>query len=193
VRIGEHEGTIVDISLFTTRLRTGRGAEITLPNALIVGSATRNYSRTVTGAGFMVDTSVTIGYDTPWRQVEAMLIEAAARTPGILTTAKPAGLPDRALRLTIRNTAWWPRPCLPEPYPRAEVVSRLHANIQDVFNEHGVQIMSPHYMSRPGQRQDRAAGKGGTHHPARQARGLIPVEYHPRLVRTPKPSSGASP
>ena len=51
VRIGEHEGTIVNISLFTTRLRTGRGAEITLPNALIVGSATRNYSRTVTGEG----------------------------------------------------------------------------------------------------------------------------------------------
>ena len=148
VRIGEHEGTIVDISLFTTRLRTGRGAEITLPNALIVGSATRNYSRTVTGEGFMVDTSVTIGYDTPWRQVEAMLIEAAGRTPGILTTPSP-----RVFQTALSD--YYPEYCLVAQalpagaYPRAEVVSRLHANIQDVFNEHGVQIMSPHYMSDP--------------------------------------------
>jgi predicted HAD superfamily Cof-like phosphohydrolase len=35
------------------------------------------------------------------------------------------------------------------PRPRAEVMSMLHANIQDVFNEHGVQIMSPHYMGDP--------------------------------------------
>ena len=148
VRIGEHEGTIVNISLFTTRLRTGRGAEITLPNALIVGSATRNYSRTVSGEGFMVDTSVTIGYDTPWRQVEAMLIAAAGRTPGILTTPPP-----RVFQTALSD--YYPEYCLVAQalpagaYPRAEVVSRLHANIQDVFNEHGVQIMSPHYMSDP--------------------------------------------
>ncbi len=148
VRIGEHEGTIVNISLFTTRLRTGRGAEITLPNALIVGSATRNYSRTVSGEGFMVDTSVTIGYDTPWRQVEAMLIAAAGRTPGILTTPPP-----RVFQTALSD--YYPEYCLVAQalptgaYPRAEVVSRLHANIQDVFNEHGVQIMSPHYMGDP--------------------------------------------
>jgi len=148
VRIGEHEGTIVGINLFTTRLRTGRGAEITLPNALIVGSATRNYSRTVSGEGFMVDTSVTIGYDTPWRQVEAMLIEAAGRTPGILATPTP-----RVYQTALSD--FYPEYCLVAQalpagaLPRAEVVSRLHANIQDVFNEHGVQIMSPHYMADP--------------------------------------------
>lgn len=148
VRIGEHEGTIVAISLFTTRLRTGRGAEITLPNAMIVGNATRNYSRTVSGEGFMVDTTVTIGYDTPWRQVEAMLIDAAARTPGILASPTP-----RVYQTALSD--YYPEYCLVAqalpagPLPRAEVISRLHANIQDVFNEHGVQIMSPHYMADP--------------------------------------------
>lgn len=148
VRIGEHEGTIVTISLFTTRLRTGRGAEITLPNAMIVGNATRNYSRTVSGEGFMVDTTVTIGYDTPWRQVEAMLIDAAARTPGILASPTP-----RVYQTALSD--YYPEYCLVAqalpagPLPRAEVISRLHANIQDVFNEHGVQIMSPHYMADP--------------------------------------------
>lgn len=148
VKIGEHEGTIVGINLFTTRLRTGRGAEITLPNAMIVGSATRNYSRTVNGEGFMLDTSVTIGYDTPWRQVEAMLKEAARRTPGIL--AEPA---PRVFQTALSD--FYPEYCLVAQAtplgaaPRAEVLSRLHASIQDVFNEYGVQIMSPHYIDDP--------------------------------------------
>lgn len=148
VKIGEHEGTIVGINLFTTRLRTGRGAEITLPNAMIVSSATRNYSRTVNGEGFMLDTSVTIGYDTPWRQVEAMLQEAARRTPGIL--AEPA---PRVFQTALSD--FYPEYCLVAQAtplgaaPRAEVLSRLHASIQDVFNEYGVQIMSPHYIDDP--------------------------------------------
>lgn len=148
VRIGDHEGTVVAISLFNTRLRTGRGAEITLPNALIVGSATRNYSRTQGGRGFMLDTTVTIGYDTPWRQVEAMLTEAARRTPGISTDPAP-----RIFQTALSD--FYPEYCLvvhATPVgaePRAQLLSRLHANIQDVFNEYGVQIMSPHYIADP--------------------------------------------
>ncbi len=150
VRIGEHEGTIVDIGMFNTRLRTGRGAEITLPNAMIVGSSTANYSRTVKDKGYVLDTTVTIGYDTPWRQVEAMLIEAASRTPGVLAEPRPA----------VFQTAlsdFYPEYCLvcqavpSAPRPRAQVLSELHANIQDVFNEYGVQIMSPHYRGDPEQ------------------------------------------
>lgn len=148
VRIGDHEGTIVSINLFTTRLRTGRGAEITLPNALIVGSATRNYSRTASGRGFMIDTTVTIGYDTPWRQVEAMLVEAALRTSGILPDPAP-----RVFQTALSD--FYPEYCLVAQAtpaganPRADILSRLHANIQDVFNEYGVQIMSPHYIDDP--------------------------------------------
>ncbi len=148
VRIGDHEGTIVSMNLFTTRLRTGRGAEITLPNALIVGSATRNYSRTSSGRGFMIDTTVTIGYDTPWRQVEAMLVEAALRTSGVLPDPAP-----RVFQTALSD--FYPEYCLVAQAtpaganPRADILSRLHANIQDVFNEYGVQIMSPHYIDDP--------------------------------------------
>ncbi len=148
VRIGDHEGTVVAINLFNTRLRTGRGAEITLPNALIVGNATRNYSRSLGGRGFVLDTTVTIGYDTPWRQVEAMLAEAARRTPGV--SADPA---PRVFQTALSD--FYPEYCLvvhATPVgaePRAQLLSRLHANIQDVFNEYGVQIMSPHYFDDP--------------------------------------------
>jgi small-conductance mechanosensitive channel len=148
VRVSDHEGTVIRVGMFTTTIRTGLGEELTLPNSMITGTVTKNYSRTVKGSGFIVDTLVTIGYDTPWRQVEAMLIEAARRTKGILD--KPA---PRVFQTALSD--YYPeyrlvaQAVLDEPRPRAEVMSILHANIQDVFNEYGVQIMSPHYMMDP--------------------------------------------
>ncbi len=148
VRINEHEGTVTEMGAFITRVRTGLGEELTFPNSLVLGSVSKNYSRTVQGRGFVVDTTVTIGYDTPWRQVEALLVEAARRTPGVL--AKPA---PRVFHTALSD--FYPEyrlvcQAIPsEPQPRAEVLSALHANIQDVFNECGVQIMSPHYLNDP--------------------------------------------
>ena len=46
VRIGEHEGTVIALGMFTTRIQTGAGETLTLPNTLITGSVTKNYSRT---------------------------------------------------------------------------------------------------------------------------------------------------
>jgi len=150
VRVGDNEGTVTEVGMFNTTIRTGLGEVLTLPNSMITGSVTRNYSRAVQGAGYIVDTVVTIGYDTPWRQVEAMLIEAAGRTDGILEKPRPrvfqTGLSDfyPEYRLVAQAVP-------SEPRPRAELLSLLHANIQDVFNEYGVQIMSPHYLGDPAQ------------------------------------------
>lgn len=147
VQISGHQGTVMELGLFTTRIRTGLGEELTLPNALILSNVSRNYSRTV-GDGFILETGVTIGYDTPWRQVHAMLIEAARRTPGVQSDPAPRVFqtalsdyyPEYRLACQVLRTG---------PTQRAEVLSALHGNIQDVFNEYGVQIMSPHYMGDP--------------------------------------------
>jgi len=148
VRIGEHEGTVVELGAFTTRIRTGLGEELTLSNSIVAGTVTRNYSRTVKGVGFVVDANLTIGYDTPWRQVEAMLVEAARRTPGILAEPKPVVF-QTALSDYYPEYRLVAQAVPSEPRPRARVMSDLHANIQDVFNEYGVQIMSPHYLADP--------------------------------------------
>ncbi|GHS81966.1 mechanosensitive ion channel protein MscS [Pseudomonas sp. PAGU 2196] len=150
VRVGDNEGTVTEVGMFNTTIRTGLGEVLTLPNSMITGAVTRNYSRAVQGQGYIVDTVVTIGYDTPWRQVEAMLVAAAERTEGILEKPRPqvfqTGLSDfyPEYRLVAQAVPSAPR-------PRAELLSLLHANIQDVFNEHGVQIMSPHYLGDPQQ------------------------------------------
>jgi small-conductance mechanosensitive channel len=91
---------------------------------------------------------VTIGYDAPWRQVQAMLIDAARRTPGVLADPKPhvfqTALSDFYVEYRLVCQAV-PK----EAHARAEVLSLLNANVLDVFNEHGVQIMSPHYLGDP--------------------------------------------
>jgi small-conductance mechanosensitive channel len=148
VRIGDNEGTVVEMGMFTTRIRTGLGEELTLPNSLALSAVSKNYSRTVKGVGFVLDTTVTIGYDAPWRQVHAMLIEAAHRTSGVLSDPTPrvfqTALSDFYVEYRLVCQA------VPsEPSPRAQVLSALHANVQDVFNEYGVQIMSPHYLGDP--------------------------------------------
>lgn len=148
IHVNGHEGTITDLGMFTTRIRNGMGLEITLPNALVLSNVTKNYSRAVEGRGFVIDIKVTIGYDTPWRQVEAMLIEAARRTPHLLSSPAP-----KVFQTALSD--FYPEYLLichavpSEPMPRAEVMSALHANIQDVFNEYNVQIMSPHYLGDP--------------------------------------------
>ncbi len=148
VRLADHEGTVTEMGIFTTRIRTGLGEELTISNASILGATTKNYSRTVPGEGFVLDTTVTIGYDTPWRQVHAMLIEAATRTEGISQDTAPqvfqTALNDwyPVYRLVCHATPTAPR-------PRAMLLSALHASIQDVFNTYGVQIMSPQYFEDP--------------------------------------------
>ena len=148
VRVGEVEGTVTEVGTFSTRVRTGMGEELTIPNTLIVGSVTRNYSRSVPGSGYIVDTVLTIGYDAPWRQVQAMMIEAARRTDGI-GPAPPPKVFQTALSDYYAEYRIVAHAVATQPRPRAEVLNQLHANLQDVFNENGVQIMSPHYMSDP--------------------------------------------
>jgi small-conductance mechanosensitive channel len=150
VRIGDHEGTVSELGMFTTRIRTGMGEELTLPNSLVVGTVTKNYSRVSNGRGFVLDTTVTIGYDAPWRQIHALLMEAAKRTDGIVQDPPPrvfqTALSDFYVEYRLAGLA------IPsDPRPRAQVLNVLHQNIQDVFNEHGVQIMSPHYLGDPPQ------------------------------------------
>jgi len=148
VRVGDHEGTVTELGMFATRIRTGLGEELTLANATVLNATTKNYSRAVKGAGFVLDTTVTIGYDTPWRQVHAMLTDAAQRTEGVLTDPPP-----QVFQTALSD--WYPQyrlvcQAIPsEPRPRALILSALHANIQDVFNAYGVQIMSPQYFEDP--------------------------------------------
>ena len=148
VQVQGHEGMVTHIGLFVTRLRTGTGEEIALPNHLVVNNVTRNFSRTSDAGGSILHAGVTIGYDAPWRQVHAMLLEAARQVPGLSREPAPfviqSGLSDFyvAYRLVVHVDA-------AAVERRPQVQGELNAAIQDVFNRYGVQIMSPHYVTDP--------------------------------------------
>jgi small-conductance mechanosensitive channel len=146
IRVGETEGTVTMVGLLSSKVRTIKGEEVILPNAVAIGGTIVNYSRYASRGELLLYSSVTIGYDTPWRQVEALLRSAAERTPGLAKTPPSfvlqRGLSDFYIEYQI-NAA------LEQPETRDAVLSALHANIQDAFNEVGVQIMSPHYLGDP--------------------------------------------
>jgi len=150
VRIQEYEGTVTEIGLFETRLRTGLGEEISLPNAYVLGNVIRNFSRVQDGSCSVIDTQITIGYDTPWRQVHALLHEASASIPEVLDEP-PIQIVQSALSDFYVEYKLVVYVDTRVPATRARITSDLNAAILDSFNRYGVQIMSPHYQHDPTQ------------------------------------------
>lgn len=146
VKVGDVEGTVTHVGALSMKLKTPRREEVTIPNSLVVSDTTTNYSRFAETEGVFVPTSVTIGYDVPWRQVHALLSLAAERTAGVRSRPAPAvrqtALQDFYVQYTLLV-------CLEQADQRGPTLDALHANIQDAFNEHGVQIMSPNYEADP--------------------------------------------
>lgn len=148
IRIADHEGVVSEVGMLATKILTRENYEVTVPNAVVVSGRIVNLSATLKGEGVNMTTSVTIGYDTPWRQVEAMLELAASRTAGINHDIAPL---VRQLALQDWYVAYELQVRLRPGESLAGVRSLLHGHIQDVFSEFGVQIMSPNFISQPEQ------------------------------------------
>ena len=142
VQVGESIGDVTERSLLVTRLRTIKNVEVTIPNGAVLASSVLNFTRLAAGPGLLLHTTVTIGYDAPWRVVHDLLTSAARRTEHILSSPAPfvlqTALDDFYVSYEI-NAATSRADLMAATY------SALHANIQDAFNEAGVEIMSPHY------------------------------------------------
>jgi small-conductance mechanosensitive channel len=146
VRIGDIEGTVTHLGVLSTKVKTLLREEVTLPNAVVVAQTTTDYSRNGDVEGIFTSTSVTIGYDAPWRQVHALLLLAAERTPGLRKEPKPLVFQTALEDFYVKYTLWV---SLERQQSRLSTLHALHAHIQDLFNEYGVQIMSPNYVIDP--------------------------------------------
>jgi len=148
VKIDTYEGSILEIGVLSTKVKTLHNEEVTIPNAVLLSATTTNFSRYARkgGENALVSTTVTIGYDTPWRQVHAMLEMAAERTKMIQATPPPRILQKALSDFYVEYTLII---AIEHAEERYIVLSQLHANIQDVFNEYGVQIMSPNFKAQP--------------------------------------------
>jgi small-conductance mechanosensitive channel len=148
IRLGEVSGDVVEMDLMMTRVRTPKNELVAIPNSSILNGQLINYSTRAQQEGLILHTSVTIGYDTPWRQVNQMLLEAARKTTDLLQEPPAFVLQTRLddFYVAYQLNAYTRRPNTME-----RVYSELHQNILDEFNRAGVQIMSPHYEADPEQ------------------------------------------
>lgn len=144
IKLNDTVGDIIEKTPLVTRIRTAKNEIVTMPNSFIMSSQSINYTRSAHEFGLILHAEVTIGYDVPWRLVHRMLIEAALKTPGILHEPEPfvleTGLND-----------WYPVYQI-NAYTRdaqrmGPIYSDLFQNIQDRFNQEGVEIMSPTYIA----------------------------------------------
>jgi len=148
VQIGDQIGEVLETRLLVTRLRTPKNEEVIIPNSEILTQHVVNFSTLARTEGLILHTRVGIGYETPWRQVEAMLLAAAERTPGLRNEPPPFVL-QRELgdfAITYELNVYTDRPSA-----MLATYTELHRNILDLFNEYGVQIMTPAYEGDPEQ------------------------------------------
>jgi small-conductance mechanosensitive channel len=146
IQINEHTGYVEEQKLFVTRLRSLKNEEIVIPNSVLLNSNIINYSIRARELGLILHTTVGIGYETPWRQVDAMLKEAADRTEGLLREPPPyvlkLSLGDFAINYELNVFC-------DDPEKINYYYTKLHEHILDVFNENNVQIMTPAYEGDP--------------------------------------------
>ncbi len=146
IRVGDVSGAVSDIGLVVTRIRTPKNEDVVVPNSQILNNHVVNYSTLSKKEGLILHTTACVGYDKSWRQVEAMFLIAAERTPGLLKYPKPfvllKELGDFAVTYELNVYC-------DVPQKMFRLYTELHKNILDLFNEHSIQIMTPAYEGDP--------------------------------------------
>lgn len=144
IKIGDQTGDVIERSIFVTRIRTIKNEEIFIPNSTVMASPIVNYTQGRLAGGLILYTVITIGYDAPWRQIHQLMAHAATRTDGILKEPPPFVLQTA---LNDYNVSYQINAYTDRPQEMERIYSDLHQNLQDTFNEAGVEIMSPSYHS----------------------------------------------
>ena len=144
IKLNDTTGNVVEKTPLVTRIRTPKNEVVTIPNSFVMSSHTVNFSQSAREYGLILHSEVSIGYDVPWRTVNRLLIEAALNTPGVVDDPRP-------FVLSTSLSDWYPvyqvNAYIKDADRLSQIYSDLHQNIQDRFNEEGVEIMSPHYMA----------------------------------------------
>jgi small-conductance mechanosensitive channel len=141
VKIADAVGEVVEKTIFVTRVRTPKNVEIAIPNSMVMTHHIINYSARARSTGVTLHTSITIGYDVPWRRVHELLVAAGKETEGIEADPEPFVLQTS---LDDYYVAYELNAVTKQPDRMDALYSELHEHIQDKFHEAGVEIASPH-------------------------------------------------
>ena len=143
-------GMVTAVRLQATHVRTIKNEEITIPNSAIMAGQVTNFSALARSAGLILHTRIRIAYDVPWRQVEAMLLEAARRTEGLQSEPPPF---VQEITLGEFGVTYELNAYCSDPFTMAGLYAGMHRHVLDVFNEYDVQILTPAYSEDPHERK----------------------------------------
>ena len=143
IKLNDTMGDIIEKTPLVTRVKTPKNEIVTVPNSFVMSSMTTNYSSSAQEYGLIIHSDVTFGYEVPWQQVHQTLIQAALLTPYIEAEPRPFVLQTK---LDDWYVVYQINAYTRNPEKMALIYSELHQNIQDLFNEAGIEIMSPHFM-----------------------------------------------
>lgn len=146
VKIGEYIGDVKETRLLVTYLRSLKNEEIVIPNSKILNNEVINYTTLTKSSGLIIHEDVSIGYNVAWRQVDAMLKEAVARTQGFETEPEPFVLIKKLNDVAV---VYEVNAYCKDPKVMFKLKTMLKKNILDVFNEYGVEILTPHFHKEP--------------------------------------------
>jgi small-conductance mechanosensitive channel len=142
VKIGNTIGDVVEKSLLVTKIKTLKNEDVTIPNATIINTHLWNYTKNAKSIGVILHTSITLGYDVPWEGVNKLLLLAAKNTKNLTREFKPFVLQKSLNDFYVEYEL---NVYTKQPGKMAHFYSELHKNILLVFNEAGIEILSPHY------------------------------------------------
>ena len=143
IKLNDTVGDIIERTTLVTRVKTPKNEIVTIPNSFVMSSLTTNYSSSAQEYGLIIHTDVTFGYEVPWQQVHELMIKSALATPYIEAQPSPFVLQTK---LDDWYVVYQVNAYTRNPEKMALIYSQLHANIQDVFHEAGIEVMSPHFM-----------------------------------------------
>ncbi len=165
VKIGDTIGDVIEKTLLVTRIKTVKNVIISIPNSSVMSNHIINYSSSTAKENLILHTSITLGYDVPWRKIHTTLIDAANRTENVLKTPVPFVLQTS---LDDYYVAYELNAYTDKPHMMSKIYSELHQNMQDTCNENGIEILSPGYH---------AVRDGNT--------STIPANYLPKDYKAP--------
>ena len=144
IKLNDTTGNVIEKTPLVTRIRTPKNEVVTIPNSFIMSSHTVNFSQSARDYGLIIHSEVSVGYDIPWRKTHQLLVEAALNTPGVVDDPRPF-----VLETSLQDyfPVYQVNAYIKDANQLAQVYSDLHQNIQDRFNEEGIEIMSPHYIA----------------------------------------------
>jgi small-conductance mechanosensitive channel len=143
IKIGDVTGFVVEKSGIVIRLRTTKNEYVTFPNMTVLTSSVTNYHTSLENdESLIVHVEITEGYQTPWKQVYEILIEAALKCEFLLKEPEPyvhqKALDDFYCRYEINAYT-------KEVNSLSRVYTELYQNIQDGYAAAGLDMTTPYF------------------------------------------------